>query len=356
MATLPALDRAGADGALAGARRPAADVRRRAVRGRGLSSSSSRATTAASRPGIWLLLAAWRGWRPAGEALRALGALALGVALIIGAAALHGALTGFHDWWFAVADYRLSVESVATGSVSERFSLFTRLAAHRRARSWARSSLLALPGVWLALRRRETVLLAIWFVLSLTGLRARRALPRPLLRGAADAALRARGADARRVPAARSASRSGCAVLILPAYKAWPSYTADGTRERSLASSSDSRIVTDGAVGRYLHAHTRPGRPHLRALRRRRPVSRRRPPLALSVPLVPRHRAHPRRAAAPARHARRPGRAALHRRLPAAARRSTSSGEHRPHARAPLPARRDDRGRADLAPARLGRA
>ena len=37
----------------------------------------------------------------------ALGAFALGVALIVGAAALHGALTGFHDWWFAVADYRL---------------------------------------------------------------------------------------------------------------------------------------------------------------------------------------------------------------------------------------------------------
>ena len=34
--------------------------------------------------GLWLLLAAWRGWRPAGEALRALGALALGVALIVG--------------------------------------------------------------------------------------------------------------------------------------------------------------------------------------------------------------------------------------------------------------------------------
>ena len=84
--------------------------------------------------GLWLLLAAWRGWRPAGEALRALGALALGVALIIGAAALHGALTGFHDWWFAVADYRLSVESVATGSVSERALAVHRLAAHRRAR------------------------------------------------------------------------------------------------------------------------------------------------------------------------------------------------------------------------------
>ena len=41
-------------------------------------------------------------------------------------------------------------------------------------------------------------------------------------------------------------------MLVLPVYKAWPAYTADGTRERSLASSSDSRIVSDGAVGRYL--------------------------------------------------------------------------------------------------------
>ncbi|MDX6539104.1 MAG: hypothetical protein QOI71_714, partial [Gaiellales bacterium] len=48
-------------------------------------------------------------------------------------------------------------------------------------------------------------------------------------------------------------------TLILPVYRAWPSYTAGSIRERSLASSSDARIVTDGAVGRYLHAHTRPG-------------------------------------------------------------------------------------------------
>ena len=85
--------------------------------------------------GVWLALAAWRGWRPAGEALRALGMLALGVVLIIGAAALHGALTGFHDWWFAIADYRLSVESVATGSVSSAGrSSPTRCA--RPGRSW----------------------------------------------------------------------------------------------------------------------------------------------------------------------------------------------------------------------------
>ena len=35
----------------------------------------------------------------------------------------HGAATGFDRWWFAVAKYRLSVESVATGSLSHRADL-----------------------------------------------------------------------------------------------------------------------------------------------------------------------------------------------------------------------------------------
>ena len=206
--------------------------------------------------GLWLLLAAWRGWRPAGEALRALGALAGGVAAIIGLAALHGALTGWHDWWFAVADYRLSVESVATGSVSERFSLFTD-SLRTAGPVVGALAVLAIPGLWLALKRRESVLIALWFVLSLTGfaiggLFHGHYYVGPLTPLCALAAL----------TIAAFPARVGIAVflvvLVLPAYKAWPSYTADGTRERSLASSSDSRIVSDGDVGRYLNAHTRP--------------------------------------------------------------------------------------------------
>ena len=225
---------------------------------------------------------------------------------------------GFHDWWFAIADYRLSVESVATGSALGAPLAAHRLAAHGR------------PGRGRALRPRAPRPLAgaapsrdgadRALVRALAdGLRARRPLPRPLLRRAADAAVRARGARARGAAAARWRWRSALAILVLPVYKAWPSYTADGTRERSLASSSDSRIVNDGAVGRYLHAHTDAGRHDLRDVRRRRPLPGLRAPLALSVPLVPRHPAHPRRAAASARHARGPGGAALHRCLPAAA-------------------------------------
>jgi 4-amino-4-deoxy-L-arabinose transferase-like glycosyltransferase len=207
--------------------------------------------------GLWLALAAWRGWRPAGEALRALGALALGVALIIGLAALHGALTGFHDWWFAVADYRLSVESVATGSVSEKFSLFTD-SLRTAGPVVGAVFVLALPGLWLALRRPQTVLLALWFGLSLTGfalggLFHGHYYVGPLTPLCALAALALAA-----VPL-RAGLALGVLALVLPVYKAWPSYTASGTRERSLASTSDSRIVSDGAVGRYLNAHTKAG-------------------------------------------------------------------------------------------------
>jgi 4-amino-4-deoxy-L-arabinose transferase-like glycosyltransferase len=206
--------------------------------------------------GVWLVLAAWRGWRPAADALRALGALALGVALILGAAALHGALTGFHDWWFAVADYRLSVESVATGSLSERWSLFTD-SLRTAGPVVGPLTAAALAGVWLACRRREASLLVIWLVVSLTGFAIGGLFhghyyvgpltPLCALAGLALGAL-----------SQRAALALGLAVLVLPAYKAWDAYTAGGTRERSLASSSDVRIVTDGAVGRYLAAHTRP--------------------------------------------------------------------------------------------------
>jgi 4-amino-4-deoxy-L-arabinose transferase-like glycosyltransferase len=207
--------------------------------------------------GLWLVLAAWRGWRPASDALRALGAFALGVALIVGAAALHGALTGFHDWWFAVADYRLSVESVATGSVSARFSLFTD--SLRTAGPVVGALFVcALPGIWLSLRRPETALLSIWLALSLSGfalggLFHGHYYVGPLTPLCALAAI----AVAALPP--RFALAAGLAILVLPIYKAWPAYTADGPRERSLASSSDSRIVTDGAVGRYLNAHTAAG-------------------------------------------------------------------------------------------------
>ena len=60
---------------------------------------------------------AWRGWLPRRQALRALGLVATRRAIPIALSVAHGAATGLDRYWFAIADYRLSVESVATGLV-----------------------------------------------------------------------------------------------------------------------------------------------------------------------------------------------------------------------------------------------
>ena len=209
---------------------------------------------------IWLLLAAWRRWHPRREALVALGWLVAGGLVPVALAALHGALTGWHDWWFAFADYRLSVESVTTAPVSERLSLLW----HSRYEALpAIGPLLAvLPlGIAAAWAEARSRLLLIWFALSLSGFALGGLfhghyyvqLVAPLTALAAvgiSRALRARGARV-----ALAAVALACAVPLV----AFSLVVAeDGPRHRSLASSGDDRIVTDAAVARYLRAHTRP--------------------------------------------------------------------------------------------------
>jgi hypothetical protein len=50
------------------------------------------------------------------EAIRALLLIAAGVVSVIAPLAIHGALTGFSRWWFAVAGYRLGGRSALTGA------------------------------------------------------------------------------------------------------------------------------------------------------------------------------------------------------------------------------------------------
>jgi 4-amino-4-deoxy-L-arabinose transferase-like glycosyltransferase len=209
---------------------------------------------------LWLVVAAWLGWRARGEALRALGVLGAGAVAPVALAALHGALTGFHDWWFAVAGYRLSVESVATGSASARLHLL-----------WSSFTVagpclvpliaLAPLGVAAAWRRVETRLLVLWLAFALSGF-ALGGLFHPhyyigLL--APLCALAALGADRLLQRVGRRTAVLFVAVSMVPVIVAfWPAYTASGDRAVSLASSNDSRIVTDAAVGGWLKANSRP--------------------------------------------------------------------------------------------------
>lgn len=64
----------------------------------------------------WLFLALVLGWRERAFVVRALGLLTGGLATVLAALAVHGALTGWHDWWFAFAGYRLDSRSAMVGA------------------------------------------------------------------------------------------------------------------------------------------------------------------------------------------------------------------------------------------------
>jgi hypothetical protein len=208
----------------------------------------------------WLLLAAWRGWRPRGVALRALGLVVAGACVPLALSALHGALTGWHDYWFAVADYRLSVESVATGSLSDRLSLLW----DSLGWSWWCLVPFLLVGPGLAELRRyapDAYLLGLWALFALTGFALGGLFHPHYYVGlvAPASALGALGAARLRRTRGPVVARVAVAALFVPVViGAWPSYTAGSARDASLNSTNDARVVTDDAVAAYLDAHTRP--------------------------------------------------------------------------------------------------
>ena len=65
---------------------------------------------------VWLLLALVFSWHERAFLWRCIGLLIGGLASVLALLALHGALTGWHDWWFAVAGYRLDSRSALVGA------------------------------------------------------------------------------------------------------------------------------------------------------------------------------------------------------------------------------------------------
>jgi hypothetical protein len=211
--------------------------------------------------GLWLLLGAWRGWLPRGQALRALGLIALGAAIPLALSVAHGAATGLDRYWFAIADYRLSVESVATGSFRDRAHLLWAAFAS----SWpCIVPLLGLApfGVSSALRTRRGTLLVVWSAFSLTGF-AIGGLFHPHYFVGLIAPLSALAAlGARRLAQDRSvrlATIVCSALLAVPAVAAWPVVSASSPSQVSWRTSHDGRILSDHAVGAWLRARTKPG-------------------------------------------------------------------------------------------------
>jgi predicted membrane protein len=60
------------------------------------------------------------GWMPRRIAMARLGQFAAGVGAVIGPLALHGWLTGWDDWWYAIVGYRKDQRSALVGAVWDR--------------------------------------------------------------------------------------------------------------------------------------------------------------------------------------------------------------------------------------------
>jgi 4-amino-4-deoxy-L-arabinose transferase-like glycosyltransferase len=210
---------------------------------------------------LWLAAAAAAGWRPRREALRALGLVVAGACVPVALAVAHGALVGLHAWWFAVVDYRLSVESVATGSTSLKLTLLWE--SFRTAWPCLVPLLVLSPiGAVAAWRRsRELRLLVLWSALALTAFALGGLFHPHYYVGliAPLSALAAIGADAIARRLGRSRARLVLAATFVPVLiAALPAYDASSPAAVSWRTSHDSRILTDKQVGAWLKAHTTP--------------------------------------------------------------------------------------------------
>jgi hypothetical protein len=78
--------------------------------------------------GLWMVIAVVARRRTLRHAAAALSEVAAGVLAVIGTLAIHGALTGWSRWWFAVAGYRLGGRSALEGAAWNRFFTTARVA------------------------------------------------------------------------------------------------------------------------------------------------------------------------------------------------------------------------------------
>ena len=106
------------------------------------------------------------GWRARG---RSLALLAAGAAVPLGASVVHGLTVGWHNYWFAVVDYKLGAASAGEATLHDRADYFHRTFPSALADLHG-VVLIAALGALLALRRRtEAAIPLVWFLVALVG-------------------------------------------------------------------------------------------------------------------------------------------------------------------------------------------
>jgi hypothetical protein len=205
-----------------------------------------------------------RAWR---QVLRDIAICVAGIATVLAALVIHGALVGFSAWWYAVAGYRLSGINATSRADWHRFGVTARLAAPTMLPLIA----VALAGlaVWLVGSRRITrsaVLVPAWMCFAglafVTGGLFHRhywvTLTFPLAAAAAVAlaSITARIADAgnRRVLVA-----AAVCVMIVASMISTMRVVVLERGAASLIADDDPRLVSNELVGDWYLEHRTPG-------------------------------------------------------------------------------------------------
>ena len=200
-----------------------------------------------------LAAAAYLVWRERRRALRPLGALVLGMAVPVAAAAASAPRLG--DWWFAVVGYRGHGDSLLTGSFQARLDM---LADSIPNAAKALGLLVLLAAVaW----RRAPLLARLWLGAAVLGfLGGGNFHPHYYLQLVPPLALLA-GIGAARLLAARP--RAASVVLAAAATAsvalAAPLWFAGAREQAKEIWPHDPHLVHDAAVADYVRSHTHPG-------------------------------------------------------------------------------------------------
>ena len=112
----------------------------------------------------WLLLAIIVGWVPRRLGVRRLGQLLAGALAVVAALVIHGALTGWSAWLYAVNGYRTEQRSVFVGAAWPRFFATAHLA---RGVLWGLVLAAVIGAAMLILRRHHRRIEPVLFVLPI---------------------------------------------------------------------------------------------------------------------------------------------------------------------------------------------